>query len=116
MERCEDVEEGLFDLSDEGGAFLKKLLKNFKMTLGEVFEEGEGEDVKEGLEALEAFLKEEYRWQLGDEFVRRGMLELEDGEQIEMDMAEMDEKDEKGEYAPIVVDLDNPLDFVLDGR
>ena len=32
MERCEDVEGGLFDLSDEGGAYLKRLLKGFKTT------------------------------------------------------------------------------------
>lgn len=108
MERCEDVEGGLFDLSDEGGAYLKKLLKGFKMTLGRVFGEAEGEDVKEEMEALEAFLKREYGWELGDEFVRRGMLELEDGEQVEMEVEEMEGEDERGEYAPVVVDLDNP--------
>ena len=108
MERCEDVEGGLFDLSDEGGASLKRLLKGFKMTLGHVFEAAEGGDVREEMEALEAFLKEGYGWELGDEFVRRGMLELEDGEQVEMEMEEMDGEDERGEYAPVVVDLDNP--------
>lgn len=108
MERCEDVEGGLFDLSDEGGAYLKRLLKGFKMTLGHVFGVAEGEDVKEEMEALEAFLKVEYGWELGDEFVRRGVLELEDGEQVEMEMEEMDGEDERGEYAPVVVDLDNP--------
>lgn len=108
MERCEDVEGGLFDLSDDGGAYLKRLLKGFKMTLGQVFGEAEGEGVKEATEALEAFLKREYGWQLGDEFVRRGILELEDGEQVEMEVEEMDGEDERGEYAPVVVDLDNP--------
>ena len=108
MERCEDVEGGLFDLSDEGGAYLKGLLKGFKMTLGQVFGEAEGEGVKEEMEALEAFLKGEYGWQLGDGFVRRGMLELEDGEQVEMEMEEMDGEDERGEYAPLVVELETP--------
>ena len=108
MERCEDVEGGLFDMSDDGGAYLKRLLKGFKMTLGQVFGEAEGEGVKEATEALEAFLKREYGWQLGDEFVRRGILELEDGEQVEMEVEEMDGEDERGEYAPVVVDLDNP--------
>ena len=107
MERCEDVEGGLFDLSDEGGAYLKKLLKGFKTTLGRVFGEAEGDDVKEEMESLENFLKREYGWELGDEFVRRGMLELEDGEQVEMEMEEMDGEDERGEYAPVVVDLDH---------
>lgn len=107
MERCEDVEGGLFDLTDDGGAYLKRLLKGFKMTLGHVFGEAEGEDVREEMEALEAFLKGEYGWELGDEFVRRGMLELEDGEQVEMEIEEMEGEDERGEYAPIVVDLDS---------
>lgn len=62
MERCEDVEGGLFDLSDDGGAYLKGLLKGFQMTLGQVFGESEGEDVREAMEALEAFLKREYGW------------------------------------------------------
>lgn len=108
MERCEDVEGGLFDLSDEGGAYLKRLLKGFKMTLGHVLGMAEGEDIREEMEALEAFLKREYGWELGDEFVRRGMLELEDGEQVEMEMEEMDGEDERGEYAPVVVELENP--------
>lgn len=108
MERCEDVEGGLFDMSDEGGAFLKGLLKGFKRSLGQVFDDGEGEDVKEEMEALEGFLRREYRWELGDEFVRRGMLQLDDGEMVEMEMEEMEGEDERGEYAPVVVDLDNP--------
>ena len=108
LERCEDVEGGLFDMSDEGGGFLKGLLKGFKRTLGQVFEEGEGEDVKEEMEALEGFLRREYGWELGDEFLRRGMLQLDDGEMVEMEMGEMEGEDERGEYAPVVVDLDNP--------
>ena len=108
MERCEDVEGGLFDLSDEGGAYLKRLLTGFKMTLGQVFDRAEGEDVKEAMEALEDFLKGECGWQLGDGFVRRGFLELEDGEQVEMETEEMDGEDEQGEYAPVIVDLGNP--------
>lgn len=107
MQRCEDVEGGLFDLSDEGGGLLKGLLKGFKRTLGQVFGEGEGEDVREEMEALEALLKGEYGWELGDDFVRRGLLELEDGEKVEVEMEEMEGEDERGEYAPVVVDLDD---------
>lgn len=36
---------------------MKGLLKGFKRTLGQVFGEGEGEDVREEMEALEALLK-----------------------------------------------------------
>ena len=37
--------------------------------------------------------------------LKRCMLELEDGERVEMDMNDADEEDETGEYAPVVVEL-----------
>lgn len=107
LERCEDVEGGLFDMSDEGGGFLKGLLKGHKRTLGLVFGQGEGEEVKEVMGVLEAFLKGEYGWALGDEFVRKGIVQLADGEIVEVETEEMEGEDERGEYAPVVVDLDN---------
>ncbi|KAG6997548.1 40S ribosomal protein S16 [Physcia stellaris] len=79
LERGGDVEGGLFDMNDEGGAYLKALLKGFKIILGQVFGEGEGEG--------------------------KGMLELEDGEQIEMEVEDMEGEDERGEYAPVIVEL-----------
>lgn len=103
--RGEDVEGGLFDMSDEGGAYLKGLLKGFKRTLGQVLGEDEGVEIKGEMKALEGFLRSEYGWELSDDFVRRGMLELEDGEQVEMEMDEMEAEDERGEYAPVIVDL-----------
>ena len=107
LKRCEDVEGGLFDFSDEGGTLLKRLLKEFKRTLDEVFENADdGMKVKEEVEELEAFLKAEYELDLSDSYVRRGMLELEDGEQVEMEMNELEGEDERGEYAPVIVKFD----------
>ncbi|SLM35459.1 A1 cistron-splicing factor, AAR2 [Lasallia pustulata] len=107
LKRCEDVEGGLFDFSDEGGTLLKRLLKAFKRTLDEVFENADdGMKVKEEVEELEAFVKAEYGWNLSDSYVRRGMLELEDGERVEMEMNELEGEDERGEYAPVIVELD----------
>jgi len=109
LERCEDVEGGLFDMSDDGAAWLKGLLKTFKRTLGEVFGEGEGEggEVKEQMGELEEWARGAYGWEVGGEFVRKGMLELEDGEVVEMEVEEMegDGEEERGEYAPVVVEL-----------
>ena len=107
MQRCEDVDGGLFDMSDQGGALLRGWLKGFKRTMGQVFAEQEGEDVKAEMEELETTLKDAYNWELSDDFVRRGMLDLEDGETIEVEVAGMDGEDESGEYAPVIVDLDN---------
>ena len=107
IERGEDVERGLFDMSDEGGGLLKAWLRSFKRTIGQVFAETEGSDVKRQMEELEAALRKMYGWELGDEFARRGMVQLEDGEMIEMEVSDMHGEDEDGEYAPVVVDLEN---------
>lgn len=106
LARGDDVEGGLFDMSDEGGAYLQELLKGFKRNLEGTFEDGQGEEVKEAMESLESFLKAEYGWELGDSFVRKGLLELEDGEQVEMEMDELLGEDERGEYAPVVVGME----------
>ena len=108
------------------GGYLKSLLKTFKRSLDEVFpdedyddddddddDENEGGDndnhdgraIKEAVADLEAWLKAEYNWDLSDSYVRRGMLELEDGERVEMEMDELEGEDERGEYAPVVVEL-----------
>ncbi|KAL8832179.1 MAG: hypothetical protein Q9170_004996, partial [Blastenia crenularia] len=97
LERGDDVEGGLFDMSDEGGGFLKGLLRGFRRTLeqrdGTEYEE---EDMKEEFGEVEKWVREQYGWELGDEFVRKGMLELEDGEMVEMETGEMEGEDESG--------------------
>ncbi|OJD39739.1 aar2 family protein [Diplodia corticola] len=105
LQHCQDTETMLFDLNDEGGSLLKRLLRRFRKGLEEL--EGKGKsDVVDELDELEDFLRGEYGWQLDDSFVRRGMLELEDGEQVEMDVGtRFDEDDEAGEFAPMVVEL-----------
>ena len=109
LRRCEDVEGGLFDFSDEGGggAFLKKLLKGFRRMLIEgVADDGaKGERLKAEMAELEEWVKEEYGWDLSDDMLRRGMLVLEDGEMVEMEMDGAEEDEERGEYAPVIVEL-----------
>ncbi|GKZ16927.1 hypothetical protein AbraIFM66951_010644 [Aspergillus brasiliensis] len=106
LKRCDDVEGGLFDLDgEEGGEFLRRLLVKFRRSLYEVVD-GTESVVKTEFDKLESWVKEEYDWELNREvFVRRGMVQLEDGEQVELDMHDDDEDDELGEYAPMVVDL-----------
>lgn len=107
LERGDDVEGGLFDMSDDGGGFLKVLLKRFKRVLEQrgVERDNTEDDVKEEFEELAGWVKEQYGWELGDDFVRKGMLELEDGERIEMETGEMEGEDESGDYAPVIVEL-----------
>lgn len=107
IEKGEDVEGGLFDMSDEGGGLLKMWLMDFKRTLVQVFGEGGDSGVLERMEDLEVTLRKMYGWELGDEFARKGMVQLDDGEMIEMEVSDMHGVDEDGEYAPVVVDLEN---------
>ncbi|KAI9845386.1 MAG: hypothetical protein M1838_001741 [Thelocarpon superellum] len=104
LQHCNDVEGGLFDLSDEGGVMLKQLLRNFRRGLEDVFGTEESE-VKDCCQELETYMKTEYGWDLGDSYVRSGMLQLEDGERVEMDVNDLEGEDERGEFAPVVVDL-----------
>ncbi|KAL8964057.1 MAG: hypothetical protein Q9183_004741 [Haloplaca sp. 2 TL-2023] len=107
LERTDDVEGGLFDMSDEGAGVLRGLLKGFKRIVEQPgIGECEGvDDVREEFEEVEKWVKGQYGWELGDEFVRKGMLELEDGETVEMETGEMEGEDESGEYAPVIVEL-----------
>lgn len=106
LEHCDDVEGGLFEMDgEEGGALLKKLFTQFRTGLNETFGT-EPSRVNNELEGLQKWLKEQFGWELRREaIVRRGMLELEDGEQVEMEVDDAESFDETGEYAPVVVDL-----------
>ncbi|GLI81350.1 hypothetical protein PoHVEF18_009727 [Penicillium ochrochloron] len=107
LERCDDVEGGLFEIDgDEGGEFLRNLLTKIRRSVDEVIPKGTESMVKTELDKLEIWVKEEYDWELKhDSIVRRGMLQLEDGEEVEMEMEDNDADEETGEYAPMIVDL-----------
>ncbi|KAI9844291.1 MAG: hypothetical protein M1837_005701 [Sclerophora amabilis] len=124
LRHCGDVDGGLFDLSDEGGALLRGLLKGFRRSLEDLAEiktltpsepdKTEGttkrmvrdvRDVRDQYQDLETYVRAEFGWELSDSYVRRGMLELEDGEQVEMEVDDLEGEDERGDYAPVVVDL-----------
>jgi A1 cistron-splicing factor AAR2 len=104
LQRCSDVEGGLFDLTDEGGTVVAQLLKRFRRGLEDEYAE-QTSDVRDEYAALEAYVQREFGWELSDSFVRRGVLELEDGEQVEMELSELEGEDERGEYAPVIVYL-----------
>jgi A1 cistron-splicing factor AAR2 len=104
LQHCQDVEGGLFDLSDEGGSLLKSLLHKFKLGLAELPKDSTT-SVTDELFELENYLRGEHGWRLDSDFVRKGAFELEDGEKIELEVSGYDEEDESGEYAPVVVEL-----------
>lgn len=106
LQRCDDVDGGLFEIDgDEGGAFLRDLLMKLRRSVDDLVGDSASE-VKLELDKLEEWVKAEYDWELRrGAVVRHGMLQLEDGEQVEMDWDGNDEDEETGEYAPVIVDM-----------
>jgi len=104
IEHCQDAEGGLFDMTDESGNLLQALLQKFRHGL-ESQTKSVSQDVWDELDEVEDVVRIQRGWQPNESQARRGMLELEDGEQVEMDTNRFDEEDETGEYAPMIVDL-----------
>lgn len=110
--RVEDVEGGLFELADESGsAWLRKLLKTFRANLEEAHADAEhdgsedpGKKLNDALDELEKWLREKYSWEDEKHMLRKGMVQLEDGDMVEIQADDLDEDEETGEYAPVVVD------------
>jgi A1 cistron-splicing factor AAR2 len=110
MEVCEVVEGGLFEFKEEGSSgWLRSLLGGFKDGVKEVY--SGKEHLWEEIARLEEFMKETYGWEVSGNVLKRGLLELEDGERVEMDMNGVDEEDETGDYAPVVVDIGETVDL-----
>jgi len=104
LEHNQDAEGGLFDMRDEGSTLLKPLLKRFRQGLEQ--QSGSAKvDVMDELDELEDYLKAEHGWLLNEDYARHGMLQLEDGEEVMMDMNPEDDEDESGDYAPTMVEL-----------
>lgn len=104
MECCEAVEGGLFELREEGSSgWLRSLLDGFKAGVKDA--NGEKGPLWKEIEKLEEFMKEMYGWEAGGNVLKRGLLQLEDGEMVEMEMNGLDKEDETGDYAPVIVDL-----------
>jgi A1 cistron-splicing factor AAR2 len=106
LRHCDDVEGGLFEMDgDYGGAFLRRLLTRFRNSMEELLQGTGHSEIASEMDALEKWVQAEFGWELRKEAImRRGMLQLEDGEQVEMEMNGADEDDETGEYAPLIVD------------
>jgi A1 cistron-splicing factor AAR2 len=104
MRHVEDVEGGLFDLRDENASsWLRSLWARFRAVVDEA-PKGEMEMLKKEVADLQRLFEDKYGWQSERDLLRRGMLELEDGEKIEVTMAGADEEEETGEYAPVIVE------------
>jgi A1 cistron-splicing factor AAR2 len=97
---------GLFDAAELATGLLRDLLRRFRRGLDDVGGPGAA-DVAGELDGLHDFLRAELQLDVDDEFLlRRGMtVTLEDGERVELATSKFDDEDERGEYAPAVVEL-----------
>lgn len=101
--RVEDVEGGVFELREEAAsAWLRDLLKKFRGNVEDVL--GAGSKLEAELKGLEEMMRENYGWELGQGLLKRGMVQLEDGEMVEVSLDDADEDEERGDWAPVVVE------------
>ncbi|EXJ92877.1 hypothetical protein A1O3_01431 [Capronia epimyces CBS 606.96] len=107
LRHVDDVEGGLFELRDENAsAWLRMLWGRFRGLVDEAYadEKEKGKALRKEVDALQKFLQGRYSWQNERDILRRGMVQLEDGESVELAMQGADEDEETGEYAPLVVE------------
>ncbi len=65
----------------------------------------EQKQVGEAFEALESWLWK-WGWDLRGNYLRSGKIQLEDGELVDAELKDFEAEDERGEYAPVIVDLE----------
>ncbi|KAF3021890.1 hypothetical protein E8E14_004309 [Neopestalotiopsis sp. 37M] len=91
----------------------KSRLNEQLLSLGERCTPEQGA-VGEAFSALESWLWR-LGWDLRGDYVRSGKVMLEDGEVIDAELSDFESEDERGEFAAVVVDVDEngrPTDFV----
>jgi A1 cistron-splicing factor AAR2 len=104
----------LLDSGDVHSRDLRLVLTVYKKRLDEIFASNEAFATPQQLDAVTAFSKVEavvsttpLEWDLrGENVVKRGLTMMEDGEWVELELSELQDEDETGEYAPEIVDLD----------
>ncbi|RMD41994.1 hypothetical protein DV735_g3116, partial [Chaetothyriales sp. CBS 134920] len=103
MAHVDDVDGGLFELRDESSSsWLRLLIRKFRSSVEE--QTKDGEPLWKELDAFEAFMKDHYNWDSGRNWLKRGTVELEDGDKVELTVDGADEDEETGEYAPVIVE------------
>ena len=107
----ECLQGSIFDHSHHLQDELKVILTIFKSRLvellsakGDALSEEEIE-LKTVFERLETWLSK-WGWDLRGNYLRVGKIQLEDGEYVDAEMEDLEAEDERGEYAPVVVDMD----------
>ncbi|KAM3533168.1 hypothetical protein MY4038_003593 [Beauveria bassiana] len=99
-------------LSEARGPELRLALIIYKRRLEEDSSDGDGDSdgvarVTAAFSRLEAVVAgPAFGWDLRGEYLRKGKVVMEDGEEVELEMKELQAEDERGEWAPEIVELD----------
>lgn len=102
------VDNSILDYSESQTRDLRLALTIYKSRLDETLETHtapEHLDVGTAFAGLEA-VAAELDWELRGGYLRKGIVVMEDGEQVEMELGDLEEEDERGEFAPAIVELD----------
>ncbi|KAL6894690.1 AAR2 domain-containing protein [Trichoderma evansii] len=103
--------ESILDYGGSNSHDLRLALIIYKRRLEEVLESLDNEATIDQIKVGNAFAKVEAEvvglgWDLYGDYLRKGKIMMEDGEEVELEMAELQAEDERGEWAPEVVELD----------
>ncbi|RFU24032.1 hypothetical protein B7463_g12304, partial [Scytalidium lignicola] len=105
------LEGSIFDHDSKLMDELRIILIRFKSRMNEYFlvndtflSEEQGA-VAKAFENLESWLWK-WGWDLSKNYVRSGKIQLEDGEMVDVELKDFEAEDERGEYAPVVVEID----------
>ncbi|KAF4454720.1 hypothetical protein F53441_2798 [Fusarium austroafricanum] len=83
----------------------KRRLEEFLQSLGDNAT-SEQLAVATAFAGLEAVVTGTLDWDLRGDYLRRGKVMMEDGEEVELEITDLAAEDERGEWAPEIVDLD----------
>ncbi|KAI0879706.1 A1 cistron-splicing factor [Hypoxylon argillaceum] len=102
----------VFDLMPEHARKLRLALTTYKahvdeklLALGDLCTPDQ-QSVSMAFSSLESWLRQ-FGWDLRGEYVRSGNVMLEDGEVVQAELSDFEDEDERGEFAPTVVELEN---------
>lgn len=109
---CSWLDGSILDHADAPTRDLRLSLTVYKRRLDELLLEknssasSEELDVATAFSGVEAMVTDKLDWDLRGDYLRRGNVMMEDGEQVELEVTDLEADDERGEWAPAVVDLD----------
>ncbi|TGZ85196.1 hypothetical protein EX30DRAFT_361079 [Ascodesmis nigricans] len=111
------VGDGSFLSFSDMAEVLEQQLRRFNRSLRELEEEGVPvlEKVKREWAVMKKWAEKEMDWVLESrDVLRRGMVMTEEGDMVEVEDEGVDEEEERGEWAPVIVEMDDGDNMEVD--